>query len=115
MLFLPEEWYFFPLLLISVLIAGTWASEGLSRKWGDDPGKVVIDEVAGMIICLGPFPKIIPLYILGFILFRILDIFKPFPCRQLEKIPGGLGIMLDDIAAALYTCILLYGVFIFVR
>jgi len=103
------------LILIFILLAGTWSAHALASQWGEDPPKIVIDEIAGMIITLGPFSKELYIYISGFILFRLFDIIKPFPCGKLEKIPGGLGIMLDDIAAALYACIFLYGIYIFIN
>ena len=74
-----------------------------------------MDEIAGIIITLLFFPKTLLLYVSGFVLFRIFDIVKPYPCRKLEDVRGGYGIMLDDIAAAIYACILLYAVFIFIN
>ncbi len=68
-----------------------------------DPSIVVIDEVAGMWITLFMIPKDLPAYALGFLLFRALDILKPEPARVLERIPGGWGIMLDDVIAAIYA------------
>ena len=109
----PAPYYF--LLIIFSVAAGTWAADAAAKRWGKDPSPVVIDEVAGIFITLALFPKQILYFLSGFILFRILDILKPFPCRSLEKLPGGFGIMLDDIAAAIYACILLYAVFIFIN
>ena len=68
-----------------------------------DPSIVVIDEVVGMWITLFLIPRTIPAYLLGFILFRAMDIVKPQPARALERIPNGWGIMLDDIVAGLYA------------
>ncbi len=106
---------FYPLLLIVTVGAGTWAAHAASKRWGKDPSRVVVDEIAGIMLTLALFPKDILLYASGFFLFRIFDIAKPFPCRRLENLPGGYGIMLDDIAAALYACILLYALFIFIN
>lgn len=73
-----------------------------------DPSLVVIDEIAGMFITLvGHEPTILHL-LTGFVLFRILDILKPFPIRQLERLKGGLGIMADDIMAGVLANICLY-------
>lgn len=68
-----------------------------------DPSIVVIDEVVGMWITLFMITKTLPAYALGFLLFRMLDILKPEPARLLERIPGGWGIMLDDIVAGIYA------------
>jgi phosphatidylglycerophosphatase A len=68
-----------------------------------DPRPCVIDEVAGQMVSLLLVPHAISFYIAGFLLFRLFDILKPFPVRNAEKIPGGFGIMLDDIAAGLYA------------
>ena len=68
-----------------------------------DPSEVVIDEVSGILIALFLFPFKFPLAILAFFIFRGFDAFKAPPADSLDKLPGGLGIMLDDIVAALYT------------
>ena len=73
-----------------------------------DPGLVVIDEIAGMLVTMIAAPAAPMIMILGFILFRIFDILKPFPIRLIDqRIHGGLGIMLDDIVAGLYSLIIL--------
>lgn len=91
-------------------VAGWWAAEVEARRLGiDDPGPVVIDEVAGqwLTLALGAAwaPALTPamLAVAGFVLFRIFDIVKPFPVNLLERLPGGLGIMVDDLAAAGYA------------
>jgi phosphatidylglycerophosphatase A len=90
---------------IAVFVIGIWAANiymGLSG--GDDPGPVVIDEVAGMWLTLAFVPPDIMLYGIGFLLFRIADIFKPWPAGWADrKVKGGLGVMLDDVLAALYS------------
>lgn len=68
-----------------------------------DPGEVVIDEVAGFYLTLFWIPLSWQSLLLGFILFRLADILKPFPCRRMEALPGGMGIVLDDLAAGLYA------------
>jgi phosphatidylglycerophosphatase A len=89
-----------------VTLAGIPAAAIVARESGrKDPPQVVVDEVAGQMIALLGFPYFLPLtwkYLLaGLILFRGFDILKPPPVRQLERLPGGLGIMLDDVAAGL--------------
>ena len=72
-----------------------------------DPSCVVIDEVCGMLLSLLFIPYDIRLVIAAFFLFRILDTLKPFPIGRLERLEGGLGIMCDDLAAGIYTNIVL--------
>jgi len=80
----------------------------VARESGDnDPGFVVIDEVAGQMIALIAVPLDWKYLLAGFILFRSFDIVKPFPLRRLERLPGGTGIMLDDVGAGLYALVLL--------
>ncbi|OHD56183.1 MAG: hypothetical protein A2096_11915 [Spirochaetes bacterium GWF1_41_5] len=83
-----------------------------------DPQSVVFDEFTGMYIALANIPfraewKIIFLYFLAFITFRLLDIFKPGIIREAERFEGGLGIMADDIAAGVFTCLLVNAVRLF--
>jgi phosphatidylglycerophosphatase A len=68
-----------------------------------DPSIVVIDEIVGIWITLLFLPKTIPVMIIGFLAFRVFDILKPQPARNLEKIPNGWGIMLDDVIAGIYA------------
>lgn len=88
-----------------------WAVAAKTPDAGHDPGWVVIDEVAGQWLTLAfvtPEPLI---YAVGFIAFRVFDIFKPWPIRTLERnVPGALGVMIDDIAAAVYAGLLTYVV-----
>ena len=77
-----------------------------------DPSCVVIDEVCGMLLSLIFLPYNIKLVIIAFLIFRILDTLKPFPVGRLERMKGGPGIMLDDIAAGIYTNIILQVVVI---
>lgn len=72
-----------------------------------DPQIVVIDEVAGQIVALIAAPLSWKTLLVGFILFRMFDILKPPPVRQLEKLPEGTGIMVDDLAAGLYALIVM--------
>jgi len=103
---------FFAMLLgltVVVTFAGIWAATQTERISGrKDPGKVVIDEVAGQLISLMPV-ALVPLWtswkiwvIVSFILFRFFDIVKPYPARQMERLHGGLGIMCDDLIAGVY-------------
>ena len=101
------------LLLAPLAGAGIWLCGSASRTLGvHDHGGIVWDEVAGMYVTLLVAPPTILGWALAFLAFRLFDIVKPWPIRDLDhRMKGGLGIMLDDIAAALYAMILLalYG------
>jgi phosphatidylglycerophosphatase A len=87
-----------------VTLVGIPAATRVARGSGTkDPQFVVIDEVAGQLVALVAVPLAWKSFLAGFILFRAFDIVKPPPVRQLEALPGGSGIVLDDIAAGLYT------------
>ena len=91
-------------LVAAVVGCGVWAATAAERHFGrSDPGNVVIDEVAGMLLTLLWLPVTWQGAVAGFCLFRLFDIVKPFPARQVERLSGGWGIMADDIAAAAYA------------
>lgn len=101
-------------VLFAVLLAclavtlGTPAATRVARESGiTDPSFVVVDEVAGQLIALIAAPVRWKTLLAGFILFRAFDIVKPPPLRLLERIPGGTGIMLDDVGAGLYALAIL--------
>jgi len=105
---------FYILALLVLLILGFLASEEAEKVFNKkDPSCVVIDEVCGMLLALLFVPYDIRLVVIGFLIFRALDTLKPFPAGRLERMKGGLGIMLDDIAAGIYTNITLQIVSIF--
>ena len=95
-------------LAILVTLIGIPAATQVARATGNkDPQFVVIDEVAGQLIALIAAPLKWKTFLAGFILFRAFDIIKPPPVRQLEKLPEGTGIVLDDVAAGLYALIVM--------
>lgn len=99
------------LLLTAALFApGVWASTRTARAFNrKDPGMVVVDEVLGQwVALLGARHLSAGTLVVGFVLFRLFDIWKPPPVRQLEKLPEGLGIVADDIAAGIYGALILY-------
>jgi phosphatidylglycerophosphatase A len=106
------RWEVVPNLLAGVAagIVGIWAATLEARNSGrKDPGHIVIDEVAGQWITLAGATAISWRALLfGFLLFRLFDIWKPAPVRQLEAIPEGAGIMADDIMAGVYGAVVLY-------
>ena len=101
----------FELTAIVVLaLAGVWLTRACEEHLECvDPGPIVIDEVMGMLITLFMIPVGWLGILLGFLLFRALDVTKPFPARQLEKLHGGFGVMADDAMAAVYANLLLRG------
>jgi phosphatidylglycerophosphatase A len=95
--------------ILAVIIIGTWFSDRYSKKKGiKDPPEVVIDEVAGMWISMYALPAGYGLPAL--VLFRIIDILKPFPVNVAEKLPGGIGIMADDIVGGVMVWFLLFAI-----
>jgi len=91
-------------LAVLVTLIGIPAATLVARgSWVKDPQFVVIDEVAGQLVALIAVPLAWKSFLAGFILFRAFDIVKPPPVRQLEAIPEGAGIVLDDVAAGLYA------------
>jgi len=110
-LFPLHSWQAYLATIILVIALGVWAA---SRVELDskivDPSFVVIDEVAGQLITLFLIPFTWYYAFGGFVLFRALDIIKPSPARQAERLPGGWGIMMDDVLAGIYGNILLHGV-----
>lgn len=111
-------WYYWAFIvaeltsIVVITLVGTWAASCTERiSQTKDPGKVVVDEVAGQLIALlavpltaqGPWPLwLIP----AFLLFRFFDIVKPYPARRLESLHGGVGIMADDLVAGAYAAII---------
>ena len=89
---------------------GTWAAGRAERYWGEkDPGRVVVDEIAGQLVTLCFLPATPQVLLAGFVVFRVFDIVKPWPARRLESLPGGSGIMADDLMAGLYANLILQG------
>ncbi len=87
-----------------VTLIGIPAATRVARASGlKDPGFVVIDEVAGQLVTLIGVPLAWKTFLAGFILFRVFDIWKPFPIRGLEQLPEGTGIVVDDLGAGLYA------------
>lgn len=87
---------------------GVWSSNVVDGIWGKDSNKVVIDEVAGVMITLLFMPLTIPYITAGLVLFRFFDIAKPLLIRKMESLPKGMGVMGDDMLAGLYAHIVLW-------
>jgi len=95
-------------LAVLVIVIGIAAATQVCRASGKkDPQFVVIDEVAGQLIALIAAPLTLQSFLTGFILFRAFDIIKPPPVRQLERLPEGTGIVLDDVEAGIYALLVM--------
>lgn len=100
--------FFYLALILLLCIVGTWAAGRAEIILGKkDSPTIVIDEIAGFLIAMFMVPGGWKYLTAGFLLFRLFDIAKPWPLHGLQSVPGGLGIMIDDIAAGIYTNILL--------
>ncbi|MBI2503354.1 MAG: phosphatidylglycerophosphatase A [Candidatus Latescibacteria bacterium] len=94
-------------VLALVFAVAVYTAGALAGEWGDDPGRVVIDEAVGFLVTVAFLPHSFWMAVGGFFIFRVLDILKPPPARQLEALPGGWGIVLDDVAAGIYGNLLI--------
>jgi len=97
--------------IIVVTAVGTWAATRTEELSGrKDPGKVVVDEVAGQLIALFPLTLFTSwstmAVIVSFILFRFFDIVKPYPANRLQELNGGAGVMFDDLVAGVYAAVI---------
>lgn len=96
--------------IVLLFAVGIWSGTEAEHHFGGlDPGPVVLDEVVGMLITLALLPVSLGGAIAGFFVFRLLDIFKPWPAGRFERLPGGLGVMADDGMAALYGNLVMQG------
>jgi phosphatidylglycerophosphatase A len=96
--------------LVVVIAAGLWAGGRVERVLGQkDPSIIVVDEVAGMMLSVVLLPRTVPVLLVAFVLFRIFDVWKPFPARESQALTGGLGVMIDDLIAGAYALILVMG------
>jgi phosphatidylglycerophosphatase A len=104
------------LLVIAALFgAGVWSGTHAERHFGGtDPGPGVIDEVVGMLVTLWLLPGTWTIAVVGFLIFRVFDVAKPWPAGRLEALHGGLGMMADDVMAAIYANLALRLLVLFV-
>jgi phosphatidylglycerophosphatase A len=96
-----------PLILIFLIVAGIATAER-ARGSDEDPGRIVIDECVGMLVTVIGHNLTIWNLTKGFILFRAFDILKPYPIRKLERLPGGYGIVADDVLAGVFANVALF-------
>ena len=99
----PISGWVLSIAMLLLFFIGVYSSTALEKDLGKDPSKVVIDEVVGMGISLIFLPKNWMLFLAAFILFRLFDIFKPFPVNKMENLKSGWGIMMDDVVAGFYA------------
>ncbi len=100
----PVQLALVALMLAPCIAASGWAARRLGRK---DPGCIVADEFAGQWLVLLVTPPAWPWWLAAFVAFRIFDIGKPWPMRALERLPGGTGIVADDLAAGVYAAVVI--------
>ena len=98
-------------LTAASLAVGPWACQTLTSPDDPDPKRAVWDEVAGMWLTCLLLPKTLPWLAAAFLLFRALDVLKPWPIRRFERLPGGWGIMADDVAAGIIGAAALNAVY----
>lgn len=100
---------FASLCIIFFIVFAMWTAQLAERILQQtDPGNIVIDEMAGMTVAFIGLPLNLRSVVTGFIIFRILDIFKPFPIRRIERrLSGGAGVVLDDVVAGIYSNLVL--------
>ena len=114
-----QTWYdntlYLPALTIIITLLGIYVGDKVEPAWGKDSSRVVIDEVAGMMITMLFIPTGLCFLVAGLIFFRFFDIVKPLYIRNMEKYPGGKGVMFDDLLAGVYANILLWVVVIIDR
>jgi len=104
---------YLPALTILVTLMGVWSGNAVDAVWGKDSSKVVIDEVAGMMVTLLFIPVQLKFALAGLVLFRFFDIAKPLFIKKMELLPKGWGVMADDILAGIYAHILLKVIVIY--
>ncbi|MBN2541702.1 phosphatidylglycerophosphatase A [bacterium] len=100
-------------ILALLLILGFFVCDETGKRYGGDDNKIVIDEAAGIFVSFLLIEKSWLIFLAGFFLFRVFDILKPPPVRNMEKLKGGWGIMLDDVMAGVYTNIVLSIICVF--
>ena len=110
-LLLPISFSIHLSVIVFLFVLGVYSSNKMAKYLNDhDPSEVVIDEAVGMGISLFMLPYSFGLYLLAFVLFRIFDVLKPSFIYRVQDLPGGWGIMLDDVLAGLFTFAIVNGI-----
>jgi phosphatidylglycerophosphatase A len=111
---ISNNFFLYLTVTIVTVLLGFLVCAKAEREFGvKDSRRIVIDEVSAILILLGQVPKQTVILLCAFLLFRFFDILKPYPIKKIERLPGSLGIMLDDVVAAFYVLVLMRG-FIFI-
>lgn len=111
----PKSESVFSLVIYALLFfIGVWSATEVEKEAGKDASIIIIDEIVGMLITLTWFDKNVKALVIGFIIFRFFDITKPFPAKHAERLPGGWGVMMDDVIAGVYSAAVLRLIFLFV-
>ncbi len=101
-----------PVIIIPAIIVfglfGIYVGTEFEKFYGKDPSECTLDEIVGMWISLLFVPKVLWVSFLVFLIWRLFDIVKPFPARRLEKLKGGVGIMIDDVISSIYVLLLVH-------
>jgi phosphatidylglycerophosphatase A len=106
-----SPWLFFAATILITLL-GVHVSNVVEPEWGEDSSRVVIDEVAGMMITMLFIPAHTwPFLLGGLVLFRFFDILKPLGIRKMENLPSGSGVMMDDVLAGIYGNVILWVIY----
>ncbi len=98
----------YALCVVVLFLLGVWICQIAEARLGSrDPGAIVWDEIVGFLIAMFLAPAGWRWIVIGFVLFRVFDVWKPFPIREMDRLEGGFGVMADDAAAGVYACIAL--------
>ncbi|MES2268506.1 MAG: phosphatidylglycerophosphatase A [Bacteroidota bacterium] len=109
-----NPWYLVGATIVITLL-GIYVGNKVEPAWGKDSYRVVIDEVAGMLVTMLFIPPNLYYLLVGLVLFRFFDIVKPLGIRKMEALPGGTGVMMDDVLAGVYGNIVLQVVVYFIK
>jgi len=105
-----------PIIMYSALILfgsyGIYVGNKFDKLYGKDPAECTVDEIIGQWIALLFLPKTLLISVIAFLTWRLFDIIKPYPARRLEDLPGGFGIMMDDVVAGFYSLIFVHFILI---
>lgn len=102
-------------ITVLITLIGIYTGNQVEADWGKDSYRVVIDEMAGMLVTLIFIPHNAYLLLAAFILFRFFDMVKPLYIRRMEKLPAGTGVMMDDVLAGIYGNIVLQIALLFIH
>ena len=116
LLCLPMPWTFRLLFVLALLVLSIYVADKAEKIYQKkDDQRIVIDEIIGLQITMLPVPINILNLCTAFVLFRIFDIWKPFPVKNLQGLPGGWGVVIDDVAAGIYAAAVLWLLVYFLK